>query len=48
MYTLKCNINIEVNHLSDGIQLAMKDDREKTSETLGRPVMYLGQSRISK
>ena len=48
MYSLKCNINLEVNHLSEGIMLALKDDREKNSEALGRPAMYVGESRITK
>ncbi len=48
MYSLKCNINLEVNHLSEGITLALKDDREKNSEALGRPAMYIGESRITK
>ncbi len=48
MYSLKCNISLEVNHLSEGISLALKDDREKNSEALGRPAMYVGESRITK
>lgn len=28
-YSLKCNITIEVNDLAAGMQLALKDDREK-------------------
>ena len=47
-YTLKCNISIDVNHLAEGIKLALKDDREKNSASLGRPVMYIGESRITK
>lgn len=35
-YMLKCNISIDVNHLGEGIQLGLKDDREKRSEKLGR------------
>ena len=37
-----------MNHLSEGITLALKDDREKNSEALGRPAMYIGESRITK
>ncbi len=33
---LKCNISIDVNHLAEGIHLGLKDDREKTSQQLGR------------
>jgi hypothetical protein len=28
-YMLKCNIDATVNHLTDGIALGLKDDREK-------------------
>ncbi len=48
VYSLKCNINLEVNHLSEGITLALKDDREKNSEALGRPAMYIGESRVTR
>ncbi len=48
VYSMKCNINLEVNHLSEGITLALKDDREKNSEALGRPAMYIGESRVTK
>ena len=30
-YALKCNISIDINLLHQGIALALKDDREKTS-----------------
>lgn len=35
---LKCNISIDVNHLTEGIRLGLKEDREKTSQQLGRCV----------
>lgn len=38
MYMLKCNITGEVNHLAEGLKLGLNDDREKTSEQLGRQV----------
>ncbi|KAI7837315.1 hypothetical protein COHA_008830 [Chlorella ohadii] len=44
---LVCNISMEVNHLSEGVKLGLRDDREKRSEALGRNVMFHGDSRIS-
>lgn len=46
-YALKCNISLEVNHLGEGIKLALKDDREKNSEQLGRTVLFEGSSAIT-
>ena len=39
-YQLKCNISLEVNHLSEGIRLGLQDDREKNSEALGRLALF--------
>eukprot|EP00891_Asterochloris_glomerata_P004495 jgi/Astpho2/4495/e_gw1.00067.112.1_t len=47
-YTLKCNINMEVNHLTEGIKLGLKDDREKHSAQLNRTVVFAGSSAISR
>lgn len=33
---LVCNISVDVNHLSEGIRLGLKQDREQRSEALGR------------
>ena len=46
-YSLKCNINLEVNHLAEGIKLALKDDREKNSAQLNRTVLFEGSSAIT-
>eukprot|EP00873_Tetraselmis_striata_P024754 jgi/Tetstr1/445018/TSEL_032826.t1 len=45
--TLKCNITIDVNHLEQGIDLALVDDREKNSAALGRTALYKGKSAVS-
>ena len=45
--SLKCNISLEVNQLEEGIKLALKDDREKNSEALGRLAVFAGSSVIS-
>jgi len=47
-YTVKCNIDNEVNHVTEGIKLALKDDREKNSEKLGRLAVFTGSSSITK
>ena len=47
-YTIKCNIDNDVNHVSEGIKLGLKDDREKNSEKLGRLVAFTGSSAITK
>ena len=40
VYELKCNITVEVNHLTEGIRLGLQDDREKNSEALGRLALF--------
>ena len=40
VYELKCNITVEVNHLTEGIKLGLQDDREKNSEALGRLALF--------
>lgn len=45
---IKCNINSEVNHLSEGIKLALVADREKTSEALGRLAVWQGASKVAR
>lgn len=44
---LKCNISSEVNHLHQGIKLGLTEDREKTSEKLGRVGLFKGVSEIT-
>jgi len=46
--TLKCNITVDVNHLEEGIDLGLKDDREKNSAQLGRSVLFKGSSHITR
>jgi hypothetical protein len=40
VYELKCNITMDVNHLSEGIRLGLQGDREKNSEALGRLALF--------
>ena len=47
-YTIKCNIDNDTNHVTEGIKLGLKDDREKNSEKLGRLAVYNGSSSITK
>lgn len=46
-YMLKCNISSEVNHLSQGLQLGLQEDREKNSEKLGRLALFKGSSSLT-
>ena len=47
-YTFKCNITIEVNHVTEGFKIALNDTRELRSEVLGADAVFEGQSKISK
>jgi len=47
-YTFKCNITIEVNHVSEGFKIALNDTRELRSEALDADAVFEGNSRISK
>ncbi|KAL6755985.1 hypothetical protein V8C86DRAFT_2658752 [Haematococcus lacustris] len=47
-YMLKCNIDLSVNHLNDGILLGLRDDREKHSQALGRTAVFKGSSLITR
>ena len=40
VYELKCNITVDVNHLTEGIRIGLQDDREKNSEKLGRLALF--------
>ena len=40
VFALKCNITIDVNHLSEGLHKGLEDDREKNSEKLGRLALF--------
>lgn len=47
VYSLKCHISQEVNHLHEGLKHALKSELEKASPALGRSAIYLKESRIS-
>jgi len=47
-YSMKANINLEVNHLGEGLKLGLKADREQRSDALGRDTVFQGDSKISK
>lgn len=47
-YMMKCNIDQTVNNLFEGLQLALKEDREKSSDKLGRTVKWEGESRVAR
>lgn len=44
---LVCNITGEVNHMSEGLHLGLKDDRERRSQALGRDVWFRGSAKIT-
>lgn len=46
--TLKCNITIEVNHLSDGFKVGLHEERELRSEALEGNTVFKGESLLSK
>lgn len=45
---LKCNITADVNHLSDGLKLALVEDREKHSAQLERLAPWTGAARVAR
>ena len=45
---LNCHINVETNHLRDGLAAGLKEQIEKRSEVLGRNAIYTKTSRISR
>lgn len=47
-YVLKCNITSQVNHLHEGLKVALKEDREKHSATLGADALFTGTAKITK
>ncbi|XP_059457329.1 ubiquitin carboxyl-terminal hydrolase 7 isoform X3 [Corylus avellana] len=46
VYSLKCHISQEVNHLHEGLKHGLKSELEKASPSLGRSAIYLKESRI--
>lgn len=47
VYSLKCHISQDVNHLLDGLKLAMKSELEKVSPALERSSTHVKQSQIN-
>lgn len=47
VYSLKCHISHEVNHLHEGLKHGLKSELEKNSPSLGRSANYLKESRIN-
>ncbi|KAL1538251.1 deubiquitinating enzyme [Salvia divinorum] len=47
VYSLKCHISQEVNHLHEGLKRALKSELEKSSPSLGRSAVYTKDSRIN-
>ncbi|KAL6568221.1 deubiquitinating enzyme [Orobanche hederae] len=47
VYSLKCHISHEVNHLHEGLRCGLKSELEKSSPSLGRTAIYSKDSRIT-
>ncbi|KAI3521430.1 hypothetical protein L1887_10896 [Cichorium endivia] len=47
IYSLKCHISHEVNHLHEGLKHGLKSELEKASPSLGRSAVYLKDSHIN-
>ncbi|KAJ8774101.1 hypothetical protein K2173_009532 [Erythroxylum novogranatense] len=47
IYSLKCHISQEVNHLHEGLKHGLKSELEKVSPSLGRSAIYLKESVIN-
>lgn len=47
-FKLNCHINVETNHLRDGLAAGLKEQIEKRSEVLGRDAMYTKTSKIAR
>lgn len=47
VFSLKCHISQEVNHLHDGLKHGLKSELEKVSPALGRTAVYVKESRIN-
>ncbi|KAF5453038.1 hypothetical protein F2P56_027985 [Juglans regia] len=47
VYSLKCHISHEVNHLHEGLKHGLKSELEKASPSLRRSAIYLKESRIN-
>ncbi|RXH67357.1 hypothetical protein DVH24_027477 [Malus domestica] len=47
VYSLKCHISHEVNHLHEGLKHGLKSELEKNSPSLGRSAIYVKESLIN-
>ncbi|EPS62411.1 ubiquitin carboxyl-terminal hydrolase, partial [Genlisea aurea] len=47
VYSLKCHISQEVNHLHEGLRHGLRSELEKSSPSLGRSAIFTKDSRIS-
>ncbi|XVF25101.1 hypothetical protein REPUB_Repub13aG0184900 [Reevesia pubescens] len=47
VYSLKCHISHEVNHLHEGLKHGLKSELEKASPALGHSAIYLKESRLN-
>ena len=47
-FKLNCHINVETNHLREGLAAGLKEQIEKRSEVLGRDALYTKSSRIAR
>ncbi|KAF2689604.1 cysteine proteinase [Lentithecium fluviatile CBS 122367] len=47
-FKLNCHINVETNHLREGLVAGLKEQIEKNSEVLGRNATYTKTSRITR
>ncbi|KAF2190465.1 cysteine proteinase [Zopfia rhizophila CBS 207.26] len=47
-FKLNCHINVDTNHLRDGLTAGLEEQIEKRSEVLGRDTMYTKTSRIAR
>jgi len=47
-FKLNCHINVETNHLRDGLAAGLKEKIEKRSEVLGRNAIYTKTSKIAR
>ncbi|BAD88057.1 putative ubiquitin-specific protease 6 [Oryza sativa Japonica Group] len=48
VYSLKCHISHDVNHLHEGLKHGLKSELEKASPSLGRTALYTRESRINE
>nr|BAJ94526.1 predicted protein [Hordeum vulgare subsp. vulgare] len=48
VFSLKCHISHEVNHLHEGLKHGLKTELEKVSPSLGRTAIYTRESRINE